>query len=404
MFDPLSPSFAQDPYSVYDRLRQSPEPVFFAPMGCHLLSRYEDVEVAARNPVMVRSLEAFSDEVTIREQQVQANFHDMPNHEQFVQFSMLERDGEVHRRLRMVVLREFSKAFIEKHRAMVQAYVNRLLDDVLQNDTLEFVGDLAAQVPGHIIGRILGVPDEDCPQLRTWSEDIVQYFDADRTPENKARAENATREFYEYLLAQIDQRRQSPTGDLLTTLVKAEASGELNETELVSTSLLILAGGHGSTIDVLGTGMLTLISNPDQLQRLRDDPSLMPTAVQEMFRYDAPLPFFHRYASEEVEVMGRVYPKGTKFGLLYGSANRDPDAFPEADAFRVDRVPNRHVAFGRGAHLCLGNNLARLNMDIIFSTLLRRVSTFELAINEPVFRPGLSSRGLTSLPLRISTA
>lgn len=404
MFDPLSPSFAQDPYSVYDRLRQSPEPVFFAPMGCHLLSRYDDVEGAARNPVMVRSLETFSDEATIREQQVQANFHDMPNHERFVQFSMLERDGEVHRRLRMVVLREFSKAFIEKHRTMVQAYVNGLLDDVLQNNSIEFVEDLAAQVPGHIIGKILGVPDEDCPQLRTWSEDIVQYFDADRTPENKARAENATREFYEYLLEQIEQRRQSPTGDLLTTLVQAEASGELNETELVSTSLLILAGGHGSTIDVLGTGMLALIRNPEQLQILRDDPSLMPTAVQEMFRYDAPLPFFHRYASEEVEVMGRVYPKGTRFGLLYGSANRDPEAFPEADAFRVDRVPNRHVAFGRGAHLCLGNNLARLNMDIIFSTLLRRVSAFEPEVAEPLFRPGLSSRGLIALPLRIKAA
>jgi len=404
MFDPLSPSFAQDPYSVYDRLRQSPEPVFFAPMNCQLLSRYEDVEGAARNPVMVRSLEAFSDEATIREQQVQANFHDMPNHERFVQFSMLERDGEVHRRLRMVVLREFSKAFIEKHRTMVQTYVNALLDDVLQKDNIEFVEDLAAQVPGHIIGKILGVPDEDCPQLRTWSEDIVQYFDADRTPENKARAENATTELYEYLLKQIEQRRQSPTEDLLTTLVQAEASGELNETELVSTSLLILAGGHGSTIDVLGTGMLALITNPDQLQRLRDDPSLMPTAVQEMFRYDAPLPFFHRYASEEVEVMGRVYPKGTRFGLLYGSANRDPEAFPEADDFRVDRVPNRHVAFGRGAHLCLGNNLARLNMDIIFSTLLRRVSSFELDVTEPLFRPGLSSRGLTSLPLRIRAA
>ena len=404
MFDPLSPSFAQDPYSVYDRLRQSPEPVFFAPMGCHLLSRYDDVEGAARNPVMVRSLETFSDEATIREQQVQANFHDMPNHERFVQFSMLERDGEVHRRLRMVVLREFSKAFIEKHRTMVQAYVNGLLDDVLQNNSIEFVEDLAAQVPGHIIGKILGVPDEDCPQLRTWSEDIVQYFDADRTPENKARAENATREFYEYRLEQIEQRRQSPTGDLLTTLVQAEASGELNETELVSTSLLILAGGHGSTIDVLGTGMLALIRNPEQLQILRDDPSLMPTAVQEMFRYDAPLPFFHRYASEEVEVMGRVYPKGTRFGLLYGSANRDPEAFPEADAFRVDRVPNRHVAFGRGAHLCLGNNLARLNMDIIFSTLLRRVSAFEPEVAEPLFRPGLSSRGLIALPLRIKAA
>ncbi len=404
MFDPLSQAFAQDPYSVYDRLRQSPEPVFFGPMDCHLLSRYEDVESTARNPLMVRSLQAFADDETIADQQRQANFHDMPNHEQFVQFSMLERDGEVHRRLRMVVLREFSKAFIEKHRNMVQSYVNGLLDQVLQHREIEFVEDLAAQVPGHIIGKILGVPDEDCPQLRVWSEEIVQYFDADRTPENKARAESATTEFYTYLIDQIEQRRKTPTGDLLTTLVQAEKNGELSERELVSTSLLILAGGHGSTIDVLGTGMLALLKNPEALKRLRQNPDLMGTAVQEMFRYDAPLPFFHRYASEDVTVMGQDYPKGTKFGLLYGSANRDPEAFPGADQFKVDRVPNRHVAFGRGAHLCLGNNLARLNMDIIFSTLLQRVARFELLDSEPKFRTGLASRGLVSLPLLLTPA
>ncbi|MBO6566579.1 MAG: cytochrome P450 [Pseudomonadales bacterium] len=404
MFDPLSQAFAQDPYSVYDRLRQSPEPVFLGAMNCHLLSRYEDVESTARNPVMVRSLQAFADDKTIAEQQRQANFHDMPNHEQFVQFSMLERDGEVHRRMRMVVLRAFSKAFIEKHRSMVQNYVNGLLDQVLQYRDIEFVEDLAAQLPGHIIGKILGVPDEDCPLLRVWSEEIVQYFDADRTPENKARAESATRNFYTYLINQIDQRRKTPTGDLLTTLVQAEKNGELSETELVSTSLLILAGGHGSTIDVLGTGMLALLRNPETLKHLRGNPNLMGTAVQEMFRYDAPLPFFHRYASEDVTVMGQDFPKGTKFGLLYGSANRDSEAFPDAHQFRADRFPNRHVAFGRGAHLCLGNNLARLNLDIIFSTLLQRVASFELRDSEPQFRTGLSSRGLVSLPLRLRPA
>lgn len=404
MFDPLSEAFAQNPYSVYERLRQSPEPLFFEPMDCHLLSRYDDVESTARNPLMVRSLEAFAEPDTIKNMQRQANFHDMPNHEQFVQFSMLERDGDVHRRMRLVVLREFSKAFIQKHRVMVQNHVDGLLDEILEKGEIDFVEDLAAQVPGHIIGRILGVPDEDCPQLRIWSEDIVQYFDADRTQENKDKAELATTEFYEYLTRQIDQRRKSPSDDLLNTLVEAERAGELSETELVSTSLLILAGGHGSTIDVLGTGMLALLRHPDQLEQLRENPGLAATAVQEMFRYDAPLPFFHRYASEEVEVMGRSYPKGTKFGLLYGSANRDPETFDAADHFRIDRVPNRHVAFGRGAHLCLGNNLARLNMEIIFTTLLNRVESVELLLEAPLFRRGLSSRGLLSLPLMLRPA
>ena len=401
MFEPLSRAFAQDPYSVYEELRQSPEPVYFAPMDCHLLARYDDVEGAARNPVMVRSPEAFMSANDIRQQQQRANLHDMPNHERFVQFSMLERDGEVHRRLRRVVLREFSGIFVEQHRAMVQACVDSLLDRLLQSNIIDFVEDLAARVSGQVIGKILGIPDEDCPQLRIWSEEIVQYFDADRTRENKNRAEKATTAFYEYLLRQIELKRSQPRHDLLTTLIKAERSGELNETELVSTSLLILAAGHGSTIDVLGTGMFALLKNPAQLERLRSEPDLVQTAVQEMFRYDAPLPFFHRYAGEDVEVMGKPFSRGTKFGLLYGSANRDPHAFDHPDEFRIDRIPNRHVAFGRGAHLCLGNNLARLNLQVVFNTLLRRVADFKLLDPEPEFRPGLSSRGLIALPLRI---
>ena len=404
MFEPLSRAFAQDPYSVYEELRQSPEPVYFAPMDCHLLARYDDVEGTARNPVMVRSPEAFMSASDIRQQQQRANLHDMPNHERFVQFSMLERDGEVHRRLRRVVLREFSGIFVEQHRAMVQACVDSLLDRLLQSNIIDFVEDLAARVPGQVIGKILGIPEEDCPQLRIWSEEIVQYFDADRTRENKNRAEKATTAFYEYLLQQIELKRSQPRHDLLTTLVEAERSGELNETELVSTSLLILAAGHGSTIDVLGTGMFALLKNPAQLERLKSEPDLVQTAVQEMFRYDAPLPFFHRYVGEDVEVMGKPFSRGTKFGLLYGSANRDPHAFDHPDEFRIDRIPNRHVAFGRGAHLCLGNNLARLNLQVVFNTLLRRVADFELLDQEPEFRPGLSSRGLIALPLRIRPA
>ncbi len=401
-FDPFTKAFTQDPYATYAALRQSETPVYFESMDCHLLSRYAEVDATARNPLMVRSLEAFATPEKVREAQVEANFHDMPYHEQFVQFSMLERDGELHRRMRMVVLREFSKSLIEKHRGMIERHVNQLLDQLIEQREIDFVEALAAQVPGHVIGNLLGVPDEDCAQLRIWSENIVQYFDADRTEENKQLAENATGEFYHYLKGLIQARRKQPRDDLLSTLVSATNRGELNETELVSTSLLILAGGHGSTIDVLGSGMLALIQHQDQMTQLRDNPALIQSAVQEMFRYDSPLPFFHRYASEAVEVMGRRYNKGTKFGLLYGAANRDPLQFSQAEQFNISRAPNRHLAFGRGAHLCLGNNLARLDMEVIFLSLLSRVADFELMSDQPSFRPGLASRGLTTLPLRLT--
>ncbi len=401
MFDPLSESFTADPYAVYAHLRQRTKPLYFAAMDVYLLARYDDVDAAARSPLMVRGSEGFLSPAQRRQQQTDRNWHDMPNHERFVQFSMLETDGEPHRRLRTLVLREFSKALIERQRAMILEHVDTLLDEVLQMGDVDFLEDFAARVPGHVIAQVLGVPAEDGPRLRAWSEQIVQFFDADRTAADKIVAEAATTEFYHYLKDQIDARRRRPTADLLSTLVEAAQQGRLDETELVSTAMLILAGGHGSTIDVLGTGMLALLRFPEQLHKLRHDKQLIHAAILEMFRFESPLPFFHRYASTEVEVMGRRYPTGTKFGLLYGSANRDEAHHPNADRFDIVRQPNRHLAFGRGAHLCLGNNLARLDMEVIFLRLIERTRSIDWLAQQPVYRPGLAARGLQQLPVRL---
>jgi len=399
-FDPGSERFAENPYAVYAQLRDLHEPFYYPEMNAYLLSRYPDVEGVARDSTMVRSLEAFMPADYVSEQQRLAQFHDMPNHERFVQFSMLERDGELHRRLRMIVLGKFSRSWVARHQVMIQQTVDRLLDSVLAEVDVDFVNDFAAHIPGHVIGHVLGVPDEDCLQLRVWSENIVQYFDADRTQARKNMAEKATSEFALYLRDLIAQRRRKPGADLLTHLIAAKDAGELNEDELISTGLLILAGGHGSTIDVLGNGMIALLKHPDQMALLRASPAYIPSAVQEMIRYDAPLPFFHRYASDDCEVMGIPFRKGTKFGLLYGAANRDPQQFAAAHCFDIKRNPNRHVSFGRGAHLCLGNNLARLNMQTVFSRLLARTKNIRLR-EQPQFRLGLASRGAGELAVTL---
>jgi len=403
-FDPQSQSFAQNPYDAYTVLRSKNEPYFYEGVGGWLLSRYEDVEKAARNSKLVRSLEAFMCAEDIAEEKRKANWHDMPNHSRFVQFSLLDSDGDVHFRLRLLVLRELSRDFVERQRQMIQVYVDSLLDRLLEQREIDFVADLASHVPGHIIGNVIGVPDEDCPQLRIWSEDVVQFFDVARTEKHKLLAEQATTEFYYYLRDLIAQRKKKPRKDLISTLIAAKRAGELSETELISTCMLILMAGHGSTIDVLGSGMHALLRYPDELARLRQNPEYIHTAVQEMFRFESPLPYFHRYASEEIEVLGRRYPKGTKFGLLYGSANRDPNQFPSADQFDIARAPNRHVAFGRGAHLCLGNHLSRLDMEVIFLTLMKRVKTIELLEDEPKYKKGLSVRGPQSLQVLLAAA
>ena len=186
------------------------------------------------------------------------------------------------------------------------------------------------------------------------------------------------------------------------TLIEAKKSGDIDETELISTCMLILMAGHGSTIDVMGSGMNALLQHPDQMERLRQDQGLIKTAVQEMFRFESPLPFFHRHASEDVEVLGQHYPKGTKIGLLYASANRDSERFPDADRFDISRNPNRHIAFGRGAHLCLGNHLSRLDMEIVFLALLEKAKSIELMTDEVRFKHSLSVRGPISLPLSLT--
>lgn len=404
VFDPLSESFARDPYTVYAELRKTEQPFYYEEFDCWLLSRFKDIEKAALNPRFVRSLGAFRPAQIVEEEKRKANWHDMPNHSRYVQFSLLDSDGDVHFRLRKSVLGWFTGRNIERYRSMIQRYVDGLLDTLLEKREFDFVDDLALHVPGHIIGNVLGVPDEDCPQLRIWSENVVQFFDVGRTDEDKRLAEQATTEFCEYLKELITQRSRQPKKDLVSALIEAKNAGEIDETELISICMLVLMAGHGSTIDVMGSGMNALLQNGDEMVRLRQDQSLIQKAVQEMFRYESPLPFFHRYATEDVEVLGRHYPKGTKFGLLYGSANRDPEVFQNANRFDASRIPNRHIAFGRGAHLCLGNHLSRLDMEIVFLTLLERVKSIGLMIDEVEFKRSLSVRGPVSLPLSVTPA
>ncbi|WP_417666862.1 cytochrome P450 [Roseibium sp.] len=398
-FDPLSPEFARDPYPFYADLRARPGLTYFKDFDIWLASRFEDVQSIVMDPRMVRSMEHIASPEEIAQQKKAGNWHDMPHHSRFVQFSLLDSDGEVHDRLRKQVFKLFTPKMVATLRDDIQAYVSRLIDSLADRPQIDFVEDLAAHVPGHIIGRILGVPDEDCPQLRIWSENIVQFFDIDRSDARKELAERNTTEFYHYLQTLKAQREKAPKDDLMSAMIASEKAGLMNEDEFFSTAMLILMAGHGSTIDVLGSGLHALFRFPQEMARLRADNALMKTAVQEMFRFESPLPFFHRYCTEDVQIAGKTYPRGSKFGVLYGSANRDPAQFPDPDRFDAGRSPNWHVAFGRGAHFCLGNHLARLDMDIIFSTLFARFSKIELAVQEPEYKRGLSVRGTKELQI-----
>jgi len=402
MFDPLSPAFAADPYAIYGRLRSLDKPHYFAAHDAYLLARYDDVVAVATNPTMVRSLEGHESGAAAKERQRRANWHDMPYHERVVQFSLLDSDGDVHRRLRKLVFGDLTNRSIAGLEADVRAYVVDLLDGLRDRDEIDFIADFDAHIPGHVIGSFLGCPPEDAPQLRLWSEKVVQFFDVDRSAEKKTLAETATREFYHYLEDLKAERTRKPKDDLISKMLVDERAGSYTPDEFISTCMLLLMAGHGSTIDVLGSGMHTLLKHPDAMTQLRSDPSLLPNAIQEMFRYEPPLPFFHRHALEDVTIGGHHYPAGTTFGLLYGAANRDEVQFERPDEFDIHRTPNRHLAFGMGAHLCLGNHLARLNMRVIFEELFARTTSIEGLGSEPLYKPGLSVRGPVALPVSLA--
>ncbi|MGB0843472.1 MAG: cytochrome P450 [Alphaproteobacteria bacterium] len=400
-FDPLTPEFAANPYPTYAALRQLDKPVYFAAVDMWMLSRYDDIAQITQDPKMVRSLVGHCDEAELKQRQIQANWHDMPYHERVVQSSLLDSDGPTHKRLRKLVLNTFTRNSITELKPYVESLIKRLLEKQHDNVSFDFVEQVAEEVPGHVIGRLLGVPEADVPQLREWSHTIVGYFDVDRTMEKKQKAETATKEFYQYLQDMREERRKKPKDDLVSRMIAADQGGIYSDDEFVSVCMLLLMAGHGSTTDVLGTGLHTLIQHPDSMNVLRNHPSKMQNALQEMFRFEPPLPFFHRHTLRDVEIRGHSFEAGTTFGILYASANRDSSQFVDPDKFEIDRFPNRHLAFGQGAHFCLGNFLARQNMEIIFSELLNNYKSIELVDDLVPYKSGLSVRGPESMNIQL---
>ncbi len=400
-FDPQAPGFASDPWPVYAELRAQPGLPFWPDFDGHLVARMADVRAIALDRRMVRDPAAFCAPDEVRRLQVAGNFHDMPFHERYVQTSMLDTDGPDHDRLRRAVFPFFTKTRLESLRSFVTGWVNAALDRVIPQGRIDFVADVAAPLPGQVISHLIGTEPALAPQMTEWSDHVVSYFDIDRTPAKKARAEEATRLFAQVLEDLHAARRARPQSDLMSAMIEAEQAGLLTHDELIATIMQILHAGHGSTIDVMGSGLHALLTHPEQLALLRAHPGLMPQAVQEMFRFAAPLPFFHRYASEDLTICEQHWPRGSKFGLLYAAANRDPAAFAAPDRLDITRRPNVHLAFGAGPHVCLGNNLARLNMEILFTALLAQAPG--LALDGPVsWKSGLQAHGPTRLPLRLS--
>jgi cytochrome P450 len=251
-----------------------------------------------------------------------------------------------------------------------------------------------------VIAELLGVPSADRPLLRPWSNAIVKMYEYGRTAAVEESAERAAAEFVVYLRELAAARRQQPGEDLLSHLVAVrDAEGDrLTEDELVTTCILLLNAGHEATVNVSGNGLLALLRHPEQLARLRGEPALLPTAIEELMRFDSPLQLFERTATDDVEIGGTTVARGQKIAALLGSANHDPAVFGSPEELDVGRADNAHITFGAGVHFCIGAPLARVELQATFRALLERTASIELA-GDPVRRPEFVIRGLADLPI-----
>ena len=293
---------------------------------------------------------------------------------------MVNMDPPKHSGLRDLVNKGFTPKMIRRMEPHVRDIAATIIDNVIEKGECDFVVDIAAELPLQVIAELIGIPQEDRHQIFQWSNQMIAVGDPEYSPTMDV-ATKAAAGMFEYSSKLTADRRENPKDDLLTVLLNAEVEGEkLEDTELNMFFLLLAVAGNETTRNLIAGGMLTFFENPDQWQRLKDDPDLMPTAVEELLRWISPIMYFRRTASKDTEIHGQKIKEGDKVTLWYGSANRDPDAFENPDSFDVGRDPNPHVALGAGGpHFCLGASLARLEIRLMFEEITKRLPDIQLA-------------------------
>jgi cytochrome P450 len=268
---------------------------------------------------------------------------------------------------------------------------------------MEVVADYATPIPLTMIAELLGVPAGDQPQLVEWSHAMVRPFDESCTEEEGALAEQATIDFVEYVGALVEERGVRPTDDLLTALVEARVDGDrLTRDEVVATAILTLNAGHEATVQAIGNAVLALARHPDEYQRLRGEPTLIPGAVDEVLRFDTPLQMFERWVLEDLDWNGTALRRGTKVGLMFGSANHDEAVFSDPEHLDVGRAAEAHVSFGGGVHYCVGAPLAKVELEVALERFVESITGFELATDQLERTPSLIFRGVKELPITLN--
>jgi cytochrome P450 len=394
----LDPDVLANPYPLFRRLRTE-DPVHWDPfLHTWVVTRYVDV---------LEVLHTFSANRTHTPEKLQAmGLSQMGPLAQLMVKQMLFMDPPAHTRLRALASYAFSPARVAVLRSHIREIVNRLLDKVQNQGQMDLIADLAEPLPGIVTAEMLGVPLGDRHQLKDWSADFAEMLgNFQHNPEHAPRMLRTVQNMTAYFRDRVRELKDIPREGLVHSLMTAEVDGDrLTEEEVVANSIVTMVGGQETTTNLIGNGVLTLLRNPGEMEKLQEDRSLIPTAVEEMLRYESPSQHTGRLAPEDVQLGGKAIRKGQAVMAVMAAANRDPERFPDPDRFDVARADNRHLAFGYAAHFCFGAALARVEGQEALEAIVRRLPSLESQPGTLVWRNNLGLRGLTALPVKFQAS
>lgn len=389
----LDPEVLADPYPLYHRLR-SEAPVYWDPyLHSWVVTRYGDV---------VRVLTDFSAARTPSPEQLRAmGLSALSPIAAVMVKQMLFLDAPAHTRLRSLASQAFTPRRVAELRQHIQEIADRLIDAVLPAGRMNVIADFAEPLPCIVTAELLGLPTEDFQLLKVWSQDFAEMLgNFQHNPDRVPRILKSVEEMTAYFRAAMREQRARPREGLLGALMNAEVDGDrFSDEEIIANVIVTMVGGQETTTNLIGNGLLTLLRNPDEMEKLRGDSALVPSAVEELLRYESPSQHTARLAPEDVELGGKRIKKRQAVIAVMGAANRDPERFPDPDRLDLARKDHRHVAFGWGPHFCFGAALARIEGQISFETMLRRLPELKAAPGPLQFRTNLGLRGLTALPV-----
>ncbi len=399
LFRLLDPEVLANPYPLYQQFRTE-DPVHWDPyLHAWVVTRYSDV---------VHVLHHFSANRTPTPETLSAmGLAALNPIAQVMVKQMLFLDPPDHTRLRALASAAFTPRRVERLRSHIREIMDNLLNAVAAKGRMDVIADFASPAPAIVTAELLGVPVEDHQRLKEWSTDFAEMLgNFQHNPDRFPRVLRSVENLCSYFRSAMKEQRLHPREGLVTAMMEAKVDGAaLTEEEIIANLIVTMVGGQETTTNLIGNGVLSLLRNPSELERLRSDPSLIPSAVEELLRYESPSQHTARLAPADVELGGKRIKKRQAVIAVMGAGNRDPDRFPDPDRLDVGRTDNRHLAFGWAAHFCFGAALARLEGQIAFEMILRRLPQLALDESTPlVWRHNLGLRGLNALPITFAAS